>query len=223
MNIFELNRIRDEKAIRRRLVFQTILKKCYRKIESVAEKGVHSYCHYTVPSYVTGLPLYNRDDCIRHIINELQVNGYCVHPKSSSEPYALLISWDHIPSSATVPEMTRLADFRKKNPHLSYEEVVEQSKRYLPPTITDQLREPYRTQEIIPQPPPSSYYPTLPPRLSYPTAETMATPETHYGGFPDDGFIRPNASPQQALQYALGDSSPIGSLVPLPYQPQSQW
>lgn len=220
MNIFELNRIRDEKTIRRRLVFQTILKKCYRKIESVAEKGVQSFCHYTVPSYVSGLPLYNRDDCIRHIIHELQVNGYCVHPKSSSEPYSLFISWDHIPSSATVPEMTRVAEYKKKNPHLSYEEVVEQSKRYLPPSITDQLREPYRMYEEIPQPPPSAY-PSFPPLLPSMSSSTLVNAPGNsydYGGFPDDGFIRPNASPQQALQYALGDSATMGSLIPLPYQ-----
>jgi hypothetical protein len=89
INIFELqNSVSKKKELRKR-VFITILNKCHAKIKEAAKNELY-LCYYEVPRYVIGLPLYNLEDCIKFIINQLVDNGFVVEKVLNS---CIVISW----------------------------------------------------------------------------------------------------------------------------------
>jgi hypothetical protein len=89
LNIFELqNSVHRKKEIRIS-VFQSILVKCHTKITEAAKNELY-LCHYHVPEYVMGLPLYNISDCTKYIMTQLQENGFTVEHVYHK---CLIISW----------------------------------------------------------------------------------------------------------------------------------
>jgi hypothetical protein len=89
INIFELQNSVSKKKEMRKNVFLNILNKCHTKIKEAAKKELY-LCHYEVPRYVLGLPLYNLDDCVNFISNELIQNGFVVERLYQK---ILIISW----------------------------------------------------------------------------------------------------------------------------------
>lgn len=94
LNIFELHNSISRKKQLRINVFEKILSKCHIKIKNAATKELYT-CIYEVPEYVVGLPLFNINDCIDYLMNQLKDNGFKVElifPKS------LVIDWSPITS-----------------------------------------------------------------------------------------------------------------------------
>lgn len=89
INIFELQNSVSHKKELRKNVFLTILNKCHTKIKEAARNELY-LCYYEVPRYVVGLPLYNLEDCIKFIINQLVQNGFVVEQLYNTY---LVISW----------------------------------------------------------------------------------------------------------------------------------
>lgn len=116
INIFELNKKRDLREIRKQECFTEILKKCHSKIQASSEKG-QTQCIYTVPYAVLGLPIYRIEKCIGFIMNKLQSNGFIVNYTS---PNHLYISWEHIPSSIKNPSVKSIEVEMMANPYKNY-------------------------------------------------------------------------------------------------------
>lgn len=89
LNIFELQSSIDKKKTHRTTVFDQVLERCHRKIVIAAQKEFYE-CIYDVPHYVAGLPLFNVNNCINHIVDQLKLNGFEV---TYYFPKTLLISW----------------------------------------------------------------------------------------------------------------------------------
>ena len=108
INIFELQNSVSSKKERRKNVFLTILNKCHSKIREAAKKELY-LCHYEVPRYVVGLPLYNFDDCMKFIRSQLVQNGFVVEQLYHTY---LLISWF---PNYTLENATETADVSNKS------------------------------------------------------------------------------------------------------------
>lgn len=77
LNISELRNTAHEKRRRRIETFDRLLEMCHKRIRRAAELEKFE-CEYDVPEYVMGLPLFNVNDCLDHIMNRLRTNGFQV-------------------------------------------------------------------------------------------------------------------------------------------------
>tara|TARA_Y100000389_G_scaffold90039_1_gene86577 strand:- start:1960 stop:2349 length:390 start_codon:yes stop_codon:yes gene_type:complete len=89
LNIFELQNSINKKKQNRTQIYENVLEKCHLKIKTAASQEKYEYI-YDVPQYIVGLPLYNINECMDFIINQLNDNGFQVNYHF---PKLLHISW----------------------------------------------------------------------------------------------------------------------------------
>lgn len=89
LNIFELQNSINRKKEHRNSIYERVLNKCHIKIKTAANKELYE-TYFDVPNYVVGLPLYNINNCLNFIIEQLQSNGFKV---IYNFPKLLHISW----------------------------------------------------------------------------------------------------------------------------------
>jgi hypothetical protein len=122
INIFELNRARDEKEIRKIETYRNILDKIYLKIVDYSSKGV-TQCFYEVPPFIIGLPKFDMSKCIEYLLDRLFKNGLAV---MYIKPNIVYCNWDHIPSTVKKPELKAFEDEIIENPYRDYSKLVAQ-------------------------------------------------------------------------------------------------
>lgn len=89
LNIFELQNTISRKKQHRTNIYESVLHKCHIKIKSAANQERYE-CIFDVPNYVVGLPLFNINECIDFILNQLTDNGFKVYYHF---PKLLHITW----------------------------------------------------------------------------------------------------------------------------------
>lgn len=92
MDIYRLIQKQEKKKSYKEELFKKILTQVHRRIEFSSNSG-DNFSIFTIPMYVMGYPLFNRNECATYLINELRENGFEV--QSYSDQY-LYISWNHI-------------------------------------------------------------------------------------------------------------------------------
>ena len=102
LNIFELQNSINKKKQNRTYIYENVLEKCNLKIKTAASQEKYE-CIYDVPKYIVGLPLYNINDCMDFIINQLNDNGFVVNYHF---PKFLHISW-YPPKEKTIDSETK--------------------------------------------------------------------------------------------------------------------
>ena len=120
INIFKLNKIRDEKEIQKHETYRKVLVKCHSRIKIQGDKGI-SHCVYTIPNIVFGLPAYDQIKCAEYCTDNLRRNGFVV---VYTYPNLLYISWEHVPSSIKNPEIKTMEMEIITNPHKDYSGIV---------------------------------------------------------------------------------------------------
>lgn len=80
---------RDE---RKSEVFQILLKECCNKIR-LGDELKNMYCIYEVPEFVIGQPLYNLNEAIGYIVNELSQRGFTVQ---YIFPKIIIVTWFNV-------------------------------------------------------------------------------------------------------------------------------
>jgi len=120
LNIFDLNKTRDEKEIKKFEIYKNVLKKIHIKIQMHSKKSV-AYIVYIIPKVILGLPLYNQIGCTEYCIDKLKKNGFLV---IYTYPNMLYISWDHIPSKLKNPKVEKIGKKIIMNPYKDYSEEV---------------------------------------------------------------------------------------------------
>lgn len=122
INIFKLNTIRDEKELLKHETYRKVLEKCHYKIQSNASKGL-TYCFYTLPEFMIGLPTYDKLKCAEYIVNKLRKNGFVV---MFTYPSLIYASWEHVPSSIKNPDVKDIEVEILTNPYKDYSNVIKQ-------------------------------------------------------------------------------------------------
>jgi hypothetical protein len=121
INIFNLNKTRDEREIKRYSTYRKILEKCHRRIEINSEKN-YSHCIFTIPKIVYGLPAYDQLKCAEYCIDRLKKNGFVV---MYTYPNLIYISWEHVPSAIKNPEVKHMELEIKSNPYKDYSYLIQ--------------------------------------------------------------------------------------------------
>lgn len=122
LNVFELNRHRDEKEVRKYETYRKILEKVHFKIQQNSKKGI-SFCFYNLPTYLPGLPAYDIQKCAEYIIERLKKIGIIV---LYFHPNAIYATWEHIPSSLKNPVVKKLESEIITNPYKDYSQLIHQ-------------------------------------------------------------------------------------------------
>ena len=100
INIFKLNKKRDQQDLNKEFIFRNILRKIHNKIEANSNKGV-AQLMYVIPLVIIGLPTYDQINCAAFCVSKLRANGFLV---VYTYPNLLFISWEHVPSTLKNPE-----------------------------------------------------------------------------------------------------------------------
>lgn len=121
INIFKLNKKRDQQDLNKEFIFRNILRKIHNKIEANSNKGV-AQLMYVIPLVIIGLPTYDQINCAAFCVSKLRANGFLV---VYTYPNLLFISWEHVPSTLKNPEYKTLAYEILTKPEGDYSEVIQ--------------------------------------------------------------------------------------------------
>lgn len=89
LDINNLYKYQEQREEVKREYYEQIMKKIHNRIENFAIRN-ETLCMYQIPEFVFGIPLYNRMNCCRYIIDRLKNEGFKVY---YVEPYQLVINW----------------------------------------------------------------------------------------------------------------------------------
>jgi len=122
INIFELNKHRDERELRRIETYRKILEKMHLRIEDNSKKG-YTECFYSVPEFIVGFPSFDQKKAIAYMLDRLFKNGFAV---MFIKPNIIYCSWEHIPSSLKNPELKAIETDLMENPYKDYSNLISQ-------------------------------------------------------------------------------------------------
>ena len=92
ININELFLDKQEKEKNKNEIYDNVLKQCHKRIlRSVKLNPYDNYCFYIIPKFIFGVPLYNTNNCIYYLINNLTKNGFNI---KYTHPNLLIITWN---------------------------------------------------------------------------------------------------------------------------------
>ena len=114
INITDLYKKKKERDRTREKVYEKVLTKCHNKITYSANKYIdQEYTFYTVPDFIVGFPLFNKDECSKFIIKRLLENGFFIKYVGSG---LIFICWK-IQKKTKVPK--KITFNLNKNQHIS--------------------------------------------------------------------------------------------------------
>jgi len=91
INMFELTKIHKRYQQNKLKIYDEILGDCHKKIYSVVKNNDKSECLFKVPVCKFGLPKFNQEACLAHILIKLRKNGFEV---KCQPPDTIHISWE---------------------------------------------------------------------------------------------------------------------------------
>lgn len=124
INIFELNKKRDEKVYAKISLFKSVLKRIHNRIQKVAAMN-ETYCFFIVPEYIPGLPKYDTLEVASFCVKKLKQNGFLVR---YTYPNLIYISWEHVPSEVKCPEVKDIQLELETNPAANYNKLIQNIK-----------------------------------------------------------------------------------------------
>lgn len=97
INIDELYEKAQHRDLKQLTIFNKILNRVHKRITVTARtKTNDKHIWFTVPEYIFGEPIYDRGDCIAHLVVKLEENGFHVR---YLHPNTLFVSWNNwVPS-----------------------------------------------------------------------------------------------------------------------------
>lgn len=101
INIDDLYDKRQKRDLRQLSIFNKILNRIHKRIETTAKNKNCSETHiwYLVPEYLVGQPIYDKGECLGYLVSQLENNGFFV---KYVHPNTLFVSWHN-----WVPSYTR--------------------------------------------------------------------------------------------------------------------
>ena len=88
-DLYEKNQKRDLKQLS---IFNKILNRIHKRIVTAGRnKRTEKFIWFTVPEYIFGEPVYDKNDCIAYIISKLESNGFFI---KYMHPNTIFVSWE---------------------------------------------------------------------------------------------------------------------------------
>ena len=111
-DISELHKNREGRIHRRAFTYQEVLNKCYQRIRFINDTSYETYCYYIIPNLLFGLPLYDKNECIKFVFDNLIKNGFKV---LYLHPNVFYISWEIIPEKKKDEDVIKKIEMKKEN------------------------------------------------------------------------------------------------------------
>ena len=89
-SINEIHKKQKDKENNRLKIYKSIGTRCFKKIKETS-LNEETFCFFTLPEYIPGLPLYNMTECVIFILNLLHEKGFKARYIDS---YIIFISWN---------------------------------------------------------------------------------------------------------------------------------
>ncbi len=90
LNILDLHKTINQKNHNQIKTYEKILERCYSRIQTSSNKK-HLKCFFEVPDYMIGYPIYDLNNSITYIIDNLKSSGFIA---TYYFPRFIYISWD---------------------------------------------------------------------------------------------------------------------------------
>ena len=92
INIDDLYDKRHKRDLKQLSIFNRILNRIHKRIQYTAKSKncIDTHIWFTVPEYILGEPIYDKGDCIGHLVSQLDNNGFHV---KYMHPNTLFVSW----------------------------------------------------------------------------------------------------------------------------------
>jgi hypothetical protein len=88
-DLYEKNQKRDLKQLS---IFNKILNRINKRIVTTGRnKRTEKFIWFTIPEYIFGEPVYDKNDCIAYIISKLESNGFFI---KYMHPNTVFVSWE---------------------------------------------------------------------------------------------------------------------------------
>jgi hypothetical protein len=88
-DLYEKNQKRDLKQLS---IFNKILNRIHKRIVTTGRnKRTEKFIWFTIPEYIFGEPVYDKNDCIAYIISKLESNGFFI---KYMHPNTIFVSWE---------------------------------------------------------------------------------------------------------------------------------
>jgi hypothetical protein len=88
-DLYEKNQKRDLKQLS---IFNKILNRINKRIVTTGRnKRTEKFIWFTIPEYIFGEPVYDKNDCIAYIISKLEANGFFI---KYMHPNTIFVSWE---------------------------------------------------------------------------------------------------------------------------------
>jgi len=121
INIFKLNKKRDQKELNKSYIYKKILNRIHNKIKSTSHQGVPQMV-YVIPKVIIGLPIFDQINCAVYCVEKLRANGFIVY---YTFPNLLFISWEHVPSTLKNPQFKPIAYEILTKPERDYSQIIQ--------------------------------------------------------------------------------------------------
>jgi hypothetical protein len=109
INLDELYSRQHSLKVAREETYDKVLQRIHNKIRTAARVTPdQQFLFYVVPEVLLGIPRYNVQHCVAHVMKKLQENGFYV---GYTHPNLLFISWEHY-----VPTFEREREKRRARP-----------------------------------------------------------------------------------------------------------
>ncbi len=92
LSLSELAKIHKKQQKNKTKPYNVILNKCHNQIRHMAKRD-KTFCYYTIPLYVLGLPIYDINACIVYVLLSLKKKGFYVQ---MIDTQTLYITWKHL-------------------------------------------------------------------------------------------------------------------------------
>ena len=112
IDIHQLHKNRNERMDRRKYTYQEVLNKCYKRIEVVSNKSYDTFCYYIIPEILFGVPLYDKNECIKFVFENLVSKGFKI---IYLHPNVFYISWEIVPEKKEVVEIKKIEEKKVKD------------------------------------------------------------------------------------------------------------
>jgi len=110
-NVHDIHKKQKEKETNRINIYKAITARCFKKIKETSNNE-ETFCFFTIPEYIAGLPLYNMTECVMFLLNVLREKGfnarYC-------DKFVIYISWNLPKPNLKLLEAPPEYKFEKKN------------------------------------------------------------------------------------------------------------
>ena len=91
LDVQQLQNKYKNKCNTRSKIYEKLLEKCYYRINTAAEND-DTYCLYSIPEFILGMPLYNLAYCAAFIIHSLKSNGFNAQ---FYNPNIIFVAWQY--------------------------------------------------------------------------------------------------------------------------------